>query len=772
MRSLQSSAHRYPRLLCLAAFALAAAGSPTLAAQTQDSSLLSVRRIYASADFRPEFFGPARWLAGGTAYTTLERSRDRSTGQDLVRYDVQSGERSVLVPAERLVPAGDTLPLVVDQYSWSEDERQLLIFTNTERVWRLNTRGDYYTLDLAGGKLRKLGGPRAAPSTLMFAKYSPDGHKVGYVRENNLYVEDLATGRITQLTRDGSRTMINGTFDWVYEEELMGYADGWRWSPDGRHIAYWQLNADQVRDFNLINTTDSLYSTVVPVQYPKAGDQNSAARIGIVPVAGGPTRWLAIPGDPRNHYLARMEWAASSDEVAVQQLNRLQNTNTVFLGDRRTGQVRPILVERDSAWVEVVDDWNWLEGGKSFLWMSERDGWNHVYRVSRDGATVTLLTPGEFDVARVAAVDEAGGWLYYTASPGNPTQRYLYRARLDGQGTAERLSPAEAPGTHGYNVAPGAGVALHTFSRFGVPPVTELVTLPGHQVLRTLVANAQLKQRVEALQRGTHEFVQLDIGDGVKLNAWIMKPVDFDPGRKYPLFISNYGGPGSQTVLDSWGGSNYLWYTLLNQKGYLVASIDNRGTGMRGRDWRKIVYRRLGVVETQDQAAATRVLARWNYVDASRVGLFGWSYGGFMSLNGLFQAPDVYSMAIAVAPVTHWKYYDNIYTERYNGLPDENQAGYDAGSPLSYVDRMRGRLLLVHGTGDDNVHYQNAESLINGLVKADKQFDLMSYPNRTHGIFGGNTTVHLRTLLTSFIDETLGPPRPMPAATAAGPLTN
>jgi len=716
--------HLRLRTAIVATVLLACAAS--LPAQSEDSTLLSVRRIYAGADFRPEFFGPARWLAGGSAYTTLERSRDRTTGQDLVRYDVLTGERTVLVAAERLVPAGDTLPLTVDQYSWSADQRQLLIFTNTEPVWRLNTRGDYYALSLAGGRLRKLGGPRAKASTLMFAKYSPDGGRVGYVRENNLYVEDLTTGRITQLTRDGSRTMINGTFDWVYEEELMKYPDGWRWSPDGRSIAYWQLNADLVQDFDLINTTDSLYSKVMPVQYPKAGEQNSAARIGVVPAAGGPTMWLAIPGDPRNHYLARMEWAAGSDEVAVQQLNRLQNTNTVFLGDRRTGRVRPIVVERDSAWVDVVDTWDWLEGGKSFLWMSERDGWDHVYRISRDGSAVTLLTPGAFDVAGVSAVDERGGWLYYIASPGDPTQRYLYRTRLDGQGPAERLSPAEQAGTHAYNIAPGAGAALHTWSRFGVPPVTDLVRLPDHQVLRTVVANTQLKQRVEALRRGTQEFVQLDIGEGIKLNAWIMKPAGFDPARKYPLFISNYGGPGSQTVLDAWGGNNYLWYLLLNQKGYLVASIDNRGTGMRGRDWRKIVYRRLGVVETQDQAAATRVMERWSYVDASRVGLFGWSYGGFMSLNGLFQAPDVYSMAIAVAPVTHWKFYDNIYTERYNGLPDENKAGYDAGSPLSYVDRMRGRLLLVHGTGDDNVHYQNSESLINGLVKADKQFDLSS----------------------------------------------
>ncbi len=739
-------------------------------AQVADTALLNLRRIYASPEFRPETFGPARWLAGGKAYTTLEASREGKGGQDLVRYDVETGERTVLVPATRLIPPRDTVPLAVDAYSWSADERQLLLFTNTQPVWRLNTRGDYWSLDLRTWRLKQLGGRQAKPSTLMFAKYAPDGRKVAYVRENNLYVEDLATGRITQLTRDGSRTMINGTFDWVYEEELMGYADGWRWSPDGTAIAYWQLNADSVRDYVMLNNTDSLYSQAVPVQYPKAGESNSAARIGIVPAAGGATRWLALPGDPRNHYLARMEWAGSSDEVAVQQLNRLQNTNTVFLGDRRTGSVRPVLVERDSAWVEVAD-WRWLDGGRRLLWESERDGWNHLYTVSRDGQATTLLTPGDFDVASVAGVDEAGGYVYYIASPDNAAQRYLYRARLDGQGQAERISPAGQAGTHGYNLAPDARTAIHTFSRFGVPPVTDLVSLPDHRVRRVLAANAQLGARVNALERGAVEFFQVD-ADGVPLNGWIMKPAGFDPSKKYPLFISIYGGPGSQTVLDAWGGANYLWYTLLTQKGYLVASIDNRGTGMRGRAWRKIIYRQLGVVETHDQVAAARAMSRWSYVDPARIGIFGWSYGGFMSLNTLFQGSDVYKMAIAVAPVTHWKYYDNVYTERFNGLPRDNQAGYDAGSPLSHVGGLRGRLLLVHGTGDDNVHYQNTEALVNALVKADKQFDFMSYPNRNHGIFGGNTTMHLRTLLTGFIDETLGPPRTPPAAPAPRPLTN
>ncbi|MFN8645446.1 MAG: S9 family peptidase [Gemmatimonadales bacterium] len=754
----------------LPALLLALLPARGLHGQATDPSLLTIERVYASGDFRPEFFGPARWLAGGGAYTTLEQSREGKGGQDLVRYDVASGARTVLVPAPRLIPRGDSVPLTVEDYVWSADERQLLVFTNSAPVWRQNTRGDYWALDLRTWRLRKLGGPRARPSTLMFAKFSPEGGRVAYVRENNLYVEHLATGRVVQLTRDGSRTIINGTFDWVYEEEL-DLRDGWRWSPDGRSIALWQLNADSVRNFTLINNTDSTYAQAIEIQYPKAGESNSAARVGVVPAAGGPTTWFRVPGDPRNHYLARMEWAAGSDEVIIQQLNRLQNTDIVYLGSRRDGSVRQVLEERDSAWVDFPDETPWLDGGRSFLWESERDGWRHVYRVARDDARLTPLTPGEYDVAGQAAVDTSGGWLYYIASPGNPTQRYLYRTRLDGGGEAKRLTPADQAGSHSYNIAPDARVAFHTWSRFGAPPVTELVTLPEHRPLRTLVANAQLRERVAALRKGPAEFFQVDIGDGVRLNGWMMKPVDFDPARKYPVFFSNYGGPGSQTVLDSWGGTNYLWNLLLTQKGYIVASIDNRGTGMRGRAWRKIVYRQLGVIETQDQAAAARAMGRWAFVDSTRMGVFGWSYGGFMSLNGLFQAPDVYRMAVAVAPVTHWKFYDNIYTERYNGLPQDNPAGYDKGSPLSYVDRMRGRLLLVHGTGDDNVHYQNSENLLNRLVAANKTFDFMAYPNRNHGIFGGNTTLHLRTLITNFIDETLGPPRSLPPG-GPGPLTN
>jgi dipeptidyl-peptidase-4 len=724
-----------------------------LPAQQTDPAKLTVSRIFSGLDFRPDSMGPARWLGDGASYTTLEEAPG-TPGTDIVKYETESGRREVLVSASQLTPPGTRTPLSIDDYAWSSDQRRLLIFTNTKPVWRLNTRGDYWVLDRTSGKLTRLGGA-AKPSTLMYAKFDPAGTRVGYVRENDIYVEELASGRITRLTGDGSRTVINGNFDWVYEEEL-GLHDGWRWSPDGTRIAYWQLTADKVRDFLLYRTTDSLYSSMVPVQYPKAGEENSAARIGIVSTAGGPTRWLDFTGDPRNHYLARMDWAASSDAVMVERLNRLQNTLELVLGDARTGTVRSILTERDSAWVEVVDQPVWLNGGSQVTWTSERDGWNKVYVVPRAGGPPRLITPGAYDVLDVSGTDQRSGWLYYIAAPNDPARRYLWRARLDGSGSPERVTPAGAPGTHAYDIAPGARWAFHTFSSFGVPPVTDLVRLPDHNVVRTLVANTRLKVAVAALNRGPSEFFQVDIGDGVALNGWMIKPPGFDPARKYPIVFHVYGGPGSQTVTDAWGRTTYLWHALLAQQGIIVASVDNRGTGARGRAWRKIIYRRLGVIETHDQAAAAAALARErSYIDAAHMGIWGWSYGGFMSLNGLFQAPDVFSTAVAVAPVTHWTFYDNIYTERFNGLPKDNVAGYNEGSPLSYVGQMKGTLLLVHGSGDDNVHYQNTEALVNALVAANKQFRFMEYPNRTHGISGGNTSVHLRTMLTDFLTETL-----------------
>jgi dipeptidyl-peptidase 4 len=752
------------RLLLLVLAASAVVVSPVPAQQT-DASRLSVQRIYGSGEFAAKPFGPSEWLGDGAAYTTVEKAGE-GAGQDLVRYDVERGTREVLVTARQLIPQGASEPILIEDYAWSPDGKQLLVFTNTEPVWRLNTRGDYWVLDRATGALRKLGGAEAKPSTLMFAKFAPTGGRVGYVRENNLYVEDLASGTITPLTTDGSRTLINGTFDWVYEEELMNYyADGWRWSPDGTSVAFWQLNADSVRNFSLINNTDSLYSRVISVQYPKVGETNSAARVGVVSAAGGATQWLEIEGDPRNHYIARMDWAASSDEVILQRLNRLQNRNEVMLGNAKTGKVRTVLVEQDSTWVDLWDDLVWLDGGKSFTWVSDRDGWNHVYVVSRDGSKSRLVTRGDFDVVDIKGIDPKGGWLYYIASPDNPVQRYLFRTRLDGKGTPERLSPAREPGTHAYDVAPNYRYAIETYSSLGSPPIIRLVRLPKHEAIRTLVDNQELRARVNALHRGQVEWLTVEAEDGARMPGVLLKPADFDSTRKYPLLFFVYGGPGNTEVSDSWGGY-FLWHTMLTQKGYLVAVVDNRGTpAPLGRRFRKAIYGQLGVIETRDQATAARALATRSYVDPARIGIWGWSYGAFMSLNVLFQHPDLYRTGVAVSPVTHWALYDNVYTERYNGLISDNREGYDRGSPLSYVKGLRGPLLLVHGGGDDNVHYQNTEMLINALVSANRPFEMMEYPNRTHCICQGKgTQAHLFDLVTRFLDRNLMGATPRPAA--------
>lgn len=735
-----------------------------LAAQGHDPSTLSLERIFGSSEFRNQPFGPARWLEGGDAYTTLEPSPDLEGGMDIVRYEAASGARSVLVPASRLVPAGADAPLDIEDYDWSPDAARLLVFTDSERVWRRNTRGDYWVLDLDSGALRKLGG--AAPaSTLMFAKFSPDGDRVGYVRQNDLWVEDLAGGAIARLTTDGSRTTINGTFDWVYEEEL-GLRDGWRWSPDGERIAYWQLDATGVRDFLLINTTDSLYSFTIPIQYPKAGTTNSAARVGVVPAAGGATVWMEVPGNPRENYIARLEWAASPDEVAIRRLNRLQNTLEIMLGDATTGQVRTIHTERDSAWVDLrVELMEWLDDGREFAWISEADGWRHAYVIARDGSERRLITPGEFDILEVVGVDEEDGWLYYLASPEDPAQCHLYRSRLDGTGSSERLTPAGASGTHGYDAGPGVDWAFHVHSSFGTPPVTDLVRLPDHQSIRVLAANEEQRAKIAALDRGPVEFFRVDQGDGVMLDGWIMKPPGFDPSLRYPLLLHVYGEPAGTRVDDAWSGARYLWHLYLTQRGYLVASVDPRGTpAPRGREWRKTIYRRLGTLTARDIAGATRAIEAWPFVDPERTAIWGWSGGGSQTLNALFRYPDVFEAGIAVAPVPDIRLYDTIYQERYMGLPQDNPEEYAESSPVTHAGGLQGDLLIVHGTGDDNVHYQGTERLVDALVAANKPFQMMAYPNRTHGIFEGpNTTLHLYSLLTRFLERHV-PPGPSGSA--------
>ena len=723
--------------------ALTCVAVPDLSAQ--DLSIAArlsqqIVRIFSTDTYTPPRFGPARWLPGGEAYTLLEASAAPSVGTDIVRYEAVSGQRAVLVPASRLTPTGATTGLAIDDYVWSSDGRRLLIFTNARKVWRDNTRGDYWVLDLAdGGRLRRLGGD-APEASLLFAKFSPDATRVAYVRANDLYAERLDDGQITRLTRDGSATTINGTSDWVYEEEL-GVRDAFRWSPDSRALAYWQFDSTGVEAFTLINTTDTLYPALTRIPYPKAGTTNSAVRIGVVAATGGATTWMQIPGDPREHYLARLSWI-DTGTLAIQQLTRLQNRLDVIRADARTGDTRRILRDESSTWVDVDDDLRWIEDGRAFLWVSERDGWRHVYRVSRDGSTPQLLTRFEADILAVAGVDERRGWLYVTASPGNATQASLYRARLDGTGTPERVTPMDAPGTHAYVVAPGGRLAFHTHSRIDTPPSTDIVELPSHRPLRALTDTAALVERLAPLVASPTEFFTVDIGGGVSLDAWMVKPRDFDPARRYPVIVYVYGEPAGQTVVDRWMGARHLFHRALADVGYLVVSFDNRGTpAPKGAAWRKVIYGTVGDLSAKEQAAAVRALAASRpYVDLARVGVWGWSGGGSNTLNTMFRFPEVFHVGVSVAPVPDQRLYDTIYQERYMGTPQGNPEGYRLGSPIHVAEGLRGRLLLIHGSGDDNVHYQGTERLVNRLVELGKPFDMMVYPNRSHAINEGTGT--------------------------------
>lgn len=736
---------------------LLAASSALLSAEKPaNDPLLTVEQIFGREEFKTQEWGPARWLLDGSGYTTLEESKAFKEAKDIVRYEPESGRREVLVCASNLLACGESKPLKIEDYAWSDDGLKLLLFTNTKRVWRKETRGDYWAFDLPSRELKKLGA-KAAPSTLMFAKFSPDGRRVAYVCQNNLFVQSLDNLRVTQLTTDGAGSVINGTSDWVNEEEF-DLRNGFRWSPDGNYIAYWQFDTSGVSEFKLINNTEELYPKVTSYAYPKVGATNSACRVGVVKASGGRTRWLRPSADVRNHYIPKMEWSKDSKHVVFQQLNRLQNTNQVIRGNARNGDIQVLLSDRDDAWVEVVDNWNWVENGARFLWLSERDGWQHIYAVACSDQQMTLLTPGAFDAIRIAGVDEKRGCVYFIASPDNPTQRYLYCAPLDGRGQIERVSPKDQPGTHSYDLSKDGRWAFNTYSRFGQPPVTELVRLPEHRLVRVLADNASLRAKWAAVKPCPGEFFRVSLSNGVPLDAWCIKPPDFDPARQYPLLLYVYGEPAGTTVVDSWGGENYLWHCLLAQQGYVVMSIDNRGTSApRGRDWRKSIYRQVGILASADQAAVTRrILQERPYLDPKRIGIWGWSGGGSMSLNAIFRYPDLYHTAMAIAFVSNQRFYDTIYQERYMGLPSDNATGFRDGSPVTFAHQLQGKLLLVYGTGDDNCHYQNCEVLINELIKQNKQFTLMSYPNRTHAIKEGeNTKRHLFETLTRYLKENL-----------------
>lgn len=722
---------------------------------SQPTASLSIDSIFHNKEFVGETF-VGQWQSDSQGFERIRRDAD--TGHSsIVRIDlVDPTQEHVLVDSTDLIPAGSSKPLTIDSYQWSQDKTKLLIFTNTERVWRYNTRGDYWVLDLESKSLMQIGGDATA-SFLMFAKFSPDANSVAYVYKNDLFLQNLADQSITQLTRTGTPTLINGTFDWAYEEEF-SIRDGFRFSPDGKRIALWEIDSSGIESFPLVDNTSTLYPTIQYIPYPKVGTINPAARIGVIDLADQSTSWMPIPGELRDNYLPRMEWVDDT-RLVIQQLNRLQNHLVIYLADVTNSRVDVLLTERDEAWIDVQDSLYWLSDRSQFAWLSERDGWRHIYMVSVKDKSLRPVTSGDFDVTEILGVDEESQWIYFYASPTNATQMYLYRVHYDGS-ELQRVTPESSIGTHRYVLSPDCKSALVTTSQFQSPPSTEVVRLSDHATQFVAEGNAKLRARVESARLPQAEFFRVDIGNGVELDAWCILPPDLDRSKKYPLLVHVYGEPAGQTVVDKWGGDQMLWHCMLAQQGYVVMSFDNRGTpAPRGRQWRKSIYRQIGILASADQAAAVQsVLKERPYLDPSRVGVWGWSGGGSMTLNALFRYPDIYAAGVSIAPVPNQLYYDTIYQERYMGLPKDNEEGYRLGSPITFADKLEGELLLIHGTGDDNCHYQTTELLINELIKHNKPFSMFAYPNRTHAIREGeNTTRHLYQMITNHFLRTLPP---------------
>jgi len=725
---------RYRQILLLAVLQLFAV---PVSSQT---ARLTVPTIFGSDEFQSDLT-TVTWSGDAAYFTALEQDGNTT---DLYRIDARSGASTLLLRGSDLVPPGQTAPIRIESYQFSTDRSKLLIFTNSLRVWRQNTKGEFYIWDFSRRRLTPVS---SSPGLQQFAKFSPDGRWVGFVRDNNIFVSDTRSGREEQLTFDGDENIINGTTDWVYEEEL-GLRDAFRFSPDSRRIAFWRLDQTAIRPFYMIDNL-SLYPELMPVRYPKAGEANSEVRIGVVEVSSRRTTWIDLGTEP-DIYVARMDFAGSADEIWLTRLNRHQNRLELMLADARNGESRVVMTDTDEAWVDSSEPY-WMDGGRQFLFESERDGYNQVYLFNRDGSLVTKVTGGEWDVSRVHGVDEVRRILFYNGAGEGPLKDLLYMAGLDG-GQVTRISSVS--GSHTIQFNSDYSLYIDTYSTAGVPPTRTLHTSDG-RIVRTISDNSELIQKVQALGLEVPEFISIPVGNDVILNGYIIRPPDFDVSKTYPLLMYVYGGPGSQTVRDSWGGARYLWHQMLAREGYLVASVDNRGTGGRGRDFKKMTYQNLGRYEAADQIAAAQYMGSLPFVDAARIGIWGWSYGGYMSLMATLTGPSVFKAALSVAPVTDWRLYDTIYTERYMRTPEENPLGYEYGAPLSHAENLQGNLLVVHGTGDDNVHAQNTIQLIQKLEDAGKQFDMRLYPNKTHSLAGTATRVNLYTLFTEWLKEHL-----------------
>jgi dipeptidyl-peptidase-4 len=705
---------------------------------------VTLEDIWQKGTFSPRYVSGFNFLNDGKHYTKQAYNQIKSVHQ-IIKYDLTTGDKiETIFDGEDLKDLDDQLSGRFSNYSFNADESKIIFATASESIYRHSSKADFYIYDVKSKSLE----PLSKNGKQQLAIFNSTNDKVAFVRENNLFYKDMTNGKETKVTTDGKwNHIINGACDWVYEEEF-GQDRAFHWSPDGQNIAFMRFDEKAVKEFSMPMYNNGAYPEPYTFKYPKAGETNAVVTVHIYNLASGKITEVNT-GEKGDIYFPRIKWTPDN-QLCVFRLNRHQNHLKLLLANTTDGSTKVLLEEKNEYYVDIHDDLTFLDGGKQFIWTSEKSGFNHIYLHDMTGKEVAQITSGDYDVTAFYGVDEKRGRVFYQSAEKSPMQRHVYCVKLDG---SKKKQLNKGDGQNSAKFSKTFDYFVNTNSKLNEPYVFVVKNHKGKEV-RVIEENQRLKEKIKSFSLAKSEFLTIPTKDA-ELNAWMMKPADFDKNKSYPVLMYVYGGPGSQTVKDSWGGNNYLWFQHLTQLGYIVVSVDNRGTGARGQAFKKVTYQQLGKYETIDQIEAAKWLGKQKYVDSERIGIFGWSYGGYMSSLCLFKGNDVFKAAIAVAPVTNWKWYDSIYTERYMRTPKENSKGYEDNSPVNFADRLKGNYLLVHGIADDNVHFQNTAEMANALIKANKQYDTYFYPNRNHGIYGDNARIHLFTKMTNFLMEKL-----------------
>ena len=700
---------------------------------------LTVEEIYSGA-FRTETMDELFAMKNSNQYAVLNFDRS-SRSMQLDLYDFATLQKINTIVDTKNFPA---LADGIDSFVFSKDEKQLLIANNTNAIFRYSFTADYFLYNLASKKLSKIASQVQEPT------FSPDGLKIGFAKENNLFIYDIASEKITQVTTDGKKnSIINGITDWVYEEEF-AFVRAYDWSADSKKLAYIRFDESQVPEFSMTIFQKELYPKMETFKYPKAGEKNSEVSLFVYDVNTGSSKEVNL-GNYNDFYIARMKWTNDANVLCAQVLNRHQDNLDLLFIDGTTATSKVVLNEKDKAYIDVTDNLTFLKDN-SFIWTSEKDGFNHIYVYDKTGKLKNQVTKGNWEVTAYYGLDEKTKTVFYQSVENGSTIRDVYRIGLDGKNKVKLSSQI---GTNSATFSPNFQYFINTYSSTTQPTVYTLNYAKDGKQIQSIIDNKALAEKVIKYNLPVKEFFEITTEKGNKLNAWMIKPKDFDANKKYPVFMYQYSGPGSQQVDNKWNTANDYWFMMLSQQGYITVCVDGRGTGFKGAAFKKVTQKQLGKLEVEDQIDAANVIGNYTYVDKSRIGIFGWSYGGFMSSNCLFKGGEVFKMAIAVAPVTNWRFYDSIYTERYLQTPQENASGYDDNSPINFVSKLKGNFLLIHGSADDNVHVQNTMQMVEALVQANKQFDWAIYPDKNHGIYGGKTRIQLYNKMTNFIKEKL-----------------